>query len=164
MHYLDTWWNAKRGTHGNIIFGRKGGFNQALTFLNSGKNVAILFDQNVKRSHSIFVNFFGIPASTTKTIGLASLKTDCKILFATMIKGNGGKYKLIVKWIKPPSEREGTIEERIHDTILDSHKILEETIRESPNLWFWIHRRFKTRPSGEAEDFYDKVKFPEDLS
>ncbi len=160
---LDKLWNSKREKNGVTLFGRKGGFKEILKFIDQGKNVAILFDQNVKRSHSIFVDFFGIPASTTKTIGLASQKTKCKIFFATMIPIANGKYRLIAHKIKSPLEREGTHEQQIHDTILESHKYLEYYVAKYPEQWFWLHRRFKTRPSGEIENFYDQKLFPEDV-
>ena len=163
MKYLDHWWNKQRTSHGNIVFGRKGGFKDVLKYLENGTNVGILFDQNVKASHSIFVDFFGIPASTTKTIGLASLKTTCKILFTSMVEMPDGTFKLIAHWIKPPQEREGDHDKKIHDTIADAHKHLEDLIRKYPEQWFWIHRRFKTRPLGEAEDLYDTKKHLERL-
>lgn len=170
MKHLDTWWNKKRQIHGNIIFSRKGGFNDIVHYLNSGKNVGILFDQNVKRKHSIFVNFFGIPASTTKTIGLASIKTECKIIFTTMVPKDPNdiedykNYELIARWITPPHERSGDdINKKIHDTISEAHAHLEECIRKYPEYWFWIHRRFKTRPEGEAENLYNPELFKEDI-
>ena len=151
----DDWWNKQRQSHGNTIFSRKGGFKDIIKHLESGKNVAILFDQNVKKSHSIFVDFFGIPASTTKTIGLASQKTNCKILFTTLLPEENGKQKLVAHWITPPSQRNtGDKEKDIHDTILDTHKYLEKYINQYPDQWFWLHRRFKTRPEGEPENLY----------
>lgn len=163
MKRLDHFWNSKRQANGVTLFSRKGGFKKIIQFIEEGTNVAILFDQNVKRSHSTFVDFFGIPASTTKTIGLTSQKTNCKIFFAIMIPLANGKYRLIAHKIKSPVEREGTHEQKIHNTILESHKYLEYYIRAYPEQWFWLHRRFKTRPLGEKENFYDKKLYPEDL-
>lgn len=168
---LDLWWNNKRQAHGNIIFSRKGGFKDIIEYINNGKNVAILFDQNVKRKHSIFANFFGHPASTAKTIGLVSLKTNCRIIFTTILPNkpndlyNYTDYKLVAHWVKPPQEREGNDnDKKVSDTISEAHNYLEKYIRQHPEYWFWIHRRFKTRPEGEPENLYDARIFKEDLA
>ena len=160
MPLLDSWWNKRREKFGNSIFSRKGGFSEVTKRLSAGGNVTILFDQNVKRSHGIFAPFFGIEASTTKTVALASICTGAEIFVTAMLPLEDGKYKLIVKRIQKPSNRAGDTDQQIRDTIIDANLALEEMVRASPEQWFLMHRRFKTRPLGENENFYDEVLYP----
>lgn len=156
----DTWWNSLREIHGNHVINRKGAFQNIISKINCGENVAILFDQNVKSNHAIFVPFFGLLAATTKTTALVSLRTGCPIVLTSMVEVAPEKYKLYAYQIKRPAEREGTIEEKIENTILEAHMYLEDIIKKHPEQWFWIHRRFKTRPQGEAESIYDQSIHP----
>lgn len=158
---LDLFWNSQREATGNEIFGRKGGFSEIVKKLKEGHNVVLLFDQNVKRSHGMFVPFFGHNASTTKTVALASLRTGCKIVLASMIETSPFKFKLKATWIKGPRDRKGTADERTRDTLIDANLALEELIKENPHEWFLVHRRFKTRPKGEPENWYNQDLYPE---
>ncbi|HMO17090.1 MAG TPA: hypothetical protein PKA63_00520 [Oligoflexia bacterium] len=152
---LDKWWDARRGSHGSKIFYRKGGYKSIISELNNGQNVAILFDQNIKKNHAIFVDFFGVPAATSKSIGLAPMRTNSPIVFAAIVETSPEKFKLYVIPLKKPSERPGSVDEKIYHTIREANTYLEKIIKDHPEHWFWIHRRFKTRPPGEIEDFYD---------
>ncbi len=162
LPFIDGWWNKRREINGNQIFGRKGGFSEVTKRLSRGDNVAILFDQNVKRSHGMFVPFFGIEASTTKTLALASLRTGCQVVLSVVLPVSDTKYKLIVKKIKRPQDREGDQDQQVRETIVDANLALEELVKEYPEQWFLMHRRFKTRPLGENENFYDEVLYPVD--
>lgn len=156
----DAYWHSLREIHGNRISSRKGGFNTIVSDLNKGENVTILFDQNVKPNHAAYVPFFGVLAATTKSIALASIRTDCPIVMAAMVETSPSHYKLYAYSIKKPNDREGTQEEKIYETIKEAHQYLEQIILKHPEQWFWIHRRFKTRPKGEAENLYDPEIYP----
>lgn len=158
---LDLYWNSLREASGTEIFGRKGGFAEVTKKLKEGKNVVLLFDQNVKRSHGMFVPFFGHSASTTKALALASLRTGCKIIFATITEPETFKYKLHAEWINGPRDRVGTADDRIAATLTDANLVLEKYVRQYPYEWFLIHRRFKTRPKGQPENWYDQTLYPE---
>lgn len=158
---FNAWWKSKREINGNHVFPRKGGYASIVSELNRGQNVAVLFDQNVKKSHATFVNFFGTPAATTKSPGIASIRTSCPIILATMVEVSPSKYKLYAYPITRPKDRpETSTEEKINKMIEEAHIYLEKIIRLHPEQWFWIHRRFKTRPKGEAENFYIPEAFP----
>lgn len=158
---LDLFWNSLREASGTEIFGRKGGFAEVTKKLKEGKNVVLLFDQNVKRSHGMFVPFFGHSSSTTKALALASLRTGCKIIFATITEPESFKYKLHAEWITGPRDRQGNADDRIAATLTDANLVLEKYVRQYPYEWFLIHRRFKTRPKGEPENWYDQILYPE---
>ncbi|MFN8392649.1 MAG: hypothetical protein U0136_20315 [Bdellovibrionota bacterium] len=155
LQRVDRWWNIRREMFGNHVFGRRGGYQEMVTRLRDGQEVALLFDQNVKSSHACFVDLFGIKAATTRAIALASIRTGAPIVFATCIDYRNGRYELICRSI--PSFEELETEERIHRISRALNERLEEVVRRCPEQWFWIHRRFKTRPQGEPENIYQGI-------
>ncbi len=155
LRRLDEWWKRRREIHGHQVFDRKGGHREIVSRLNRGEDVAILFDQNVKRKHAAFVNLFGIPAATSKSMGLAALQTGCPIVFVACAETTPGKYRFIAEEIANPKDEGGSAQEKVHRVVERLHLPLEQVIREHPEQWFWIHRRYKTRPVGEPETLYD---------
>ena len=151
---FDAWWRGRREQYGNIIFDRAGGFKEITRRLKLGEDVVVMCDQNVKRNHAIFVEFFGIPAATAKTVAITALRTGARILFGSPVQTVPGKFEVTAVEIPHPSEEEGTTDEKIAKCTAHMHRAFEEQILRRPEAWFWIHRRWKTRPEGEPENFY----------
>ena len=151
---LDSWINKIREKNGNKIFSRKGAYKKSIQYLRNGEHVAMLCDQNVKRRNSVFIDLFGTQASSTVTIGHAVAKTKCALLFTVLVRTSAGKYKYIAREIDTNFETKD-LAEFTKLVMRNYHLALEDVIREYPEQWFWIHRRFKTRPEGQKEDFYD---------
>lgn len=154
LPHLDRWWTAQRESHGHRVFPRKGGHREIVARLNAGEDVAILFDQNVKRKHATFADFFGTPAATTKAMGLVALQTGCPIVFVACAEVSPGSYKFFAEEIPNPKLDLGTAKQKVSEITESLHRALEQMIRSFPEQWFWIHRRFKTRPLGEPETVY----------
>jgi Kdo2-lipid IVA lauroyltransferase/acyltransferase len=153
---VDAWWNRRREVYGNSVFSRNGGFAEIVKRLNEGKSITLLFDQNVKLNHAIFVELFGIKAATTKTVALANLRTGAPIIFTTSAYLGNGKFKVIAKNVTDfRSRTDLSKEEKIYQITKELHEHTEEAIKAYPDHWFWIHRRYKTRPQGEKENLYD---------
>jgi len=161
---LDKYWTETRQRFGLEVFGRKGGFQEMIVQLHRGQDVAVLFDQNVRRSHAMFVNLFGVPAATTKAVGLAAIRADSHVVLAACIENTPerrqfGRYRIYVRSVLNPNmdpELTGlSTEEKVRSFLERVHRELETLIRFQPESWFWIHRRWKTRPEGEPENFYD---------
>ena len=152
---FDAWWKGRREQFGNTIFDRAGGFKEISKRLKAGEDVVVLCDQNVKRNHAVFVDFFGIPAATAKTVALIALRTGSKILFGCPVQISPGKFAVTAEEIPHPSEEEGTSDEKIAKCTAHMHRAFERQILKRPEAWFWIHRRWKTRPKGEPENLYE---------
>lgn len=150
---FDNWWKKRRELYGNEIFSRGGGYNELIKRINNGQDVAVLYDQNVRGSHAIFVNFFSQKAATTKTLALAAIRTEAPILFATCAWLGDDKYQIISKNINTHKD---CLDKklRIERISREVNQAAEEAISLYPEQWFWIHRRFKTRPAGEPENTY----------
>jgi len=112
-----------------------------LRSLKSGTPVWYAPDQNYGKEHSIFVPFFGIPASTiTATSRLAKLSQAPVVPFFTR-RLNNGQYCL---HLLPPLEDFPSAD--IAADTLRINKLIENEIRLAPEQYLWAHRRFKTRP------------------
>ena len=149
-----SWWTERRTAHGNRIFDRTGGFASTVHALERGENVALLFDQNVKAQHAVFVDLLGIPAAIARTYGLVAIRTKCPIFFAALAQLPGGKYRMFAKQLNNPYAEAISTTEKIERLSREANMCLEQLIQKYPEQWFWIHRRFKTRPPGQAETLY----------
>ncbi len=150
---IDNWVNSVRELKDNEVYSRKGAYRKTIRYLRNGHNVGILCDQNVKRQYATFVDLFGITASATVTIGHAVAKADCPLMFTVMARKKDGKYRFIAREIDTNFDKTD-INEFTKLVMKNYHSVLEDLIREYPDHWFWMHRRFKTRPEGQKEDFY----------
>ena len=155
LRRLDKWWTAQREMYGNEVFARTGGYGEVEKRLNKGQDVGILFDQNVKGSHAVFVDFFGIKAATTKIVALASLRTGAPIVIYASAYLESGHFKVYAKHLPSLKDASGSREEKIIKTTEELNAFNEELIIKHPEQWYWIHRRFKSRPKGEPENLYN---------
>lgn len=154
---LDRWWTSLREARGNTIIDRRGAFKAMVADVSAGRSVAVLFDQNVTRKHAVFPNWFGVPASTTRALALAALKTEAPLVVASMRYCGGDRYSI--------EACECETQDLYADAALSSdEKVLRLTQRLSdhycrmiadfPEGWFWLHRRWKTRPDEGEESVY----------
>ena len=113
--------------------------------LKAGKTVWYAPDQNHGGTHSIFVPFFGIPASTiTSTSRIAAISGAAVVpFFQRRLPGNRG-YELTLY----PALNHFPGDSVEADTVRIS-QLIENQIRKMPEQYLWVHRRFKTRPEGE---------------
>lgn len=114
-----------------------------LRALKAGKAVWYAVDQNTSRRESVFVDFFGIPASTNSaTARLAKLTGAAVVPFHAIRREDGSGYDLYLEpaWEDFPT---GDLEA---DT-LRVNRLVEKWVRQTPEQYLWIHRRFRTRPN-----------------
>ncbi len=150
----DRWWHKHRGLFGNQIFGRLGGYREMVERLKRGEDVMVLSDQNVKANHAVFVDFLGIKAATTKSVALAALRTGAPVLFLAGVEVSPNRYFLTGERICEAGVKFADADAAVQEITQKIAHALERLIRENPESWFWIHRRFKTRPPGEPETLY----------
>jgi KDO2-lipid IV(A) lauroyltransferase len=154
---LDRWWTGLREARGNRIIDRTGAFKEMVRAISQGTSVAVLFDQNVKINHAVFVDWFGKPAATTRAFALAALKTQAPVFVASMVYCGDDRYRVesiecdFSTLYHDQSVSDGEKVERITKVISDHYC---QMIRRFPEGWFWIHRRWKTRPEGHPERVY----------
>ncbi len=135
--------NRRMGS-GNRIIGKRELARRILRALSANEAVGILVDQNTSVEEGVFVDFFGRKASADAGFTKLAIRSG-----ATVIPGFAlweESEKRYVLRFYPPVEMTG-------DTGADTQRlqtVLEEVIRRYPDQWLWLHRRWKTRPEGEA--------------
>jgi KDO2-lipid IV(A) lauroyltransferase len=124
-----------------------------LKLLRTGAAIWYAPDQDYGAQRSIFVPLFGVPAATvTATSKFARLGRARVIPFTQTRLADGCGYKVVVH--PPLTDFPGDSEEADG---LRINQWIEEAIRQQPEQYLWAHRRFKTRPPGEAK-LYKKQK------
>jgi KDO2-lipid IV(A) lauroyltransferase len=121
-----------------------------LKALRERKFVAILADQDAG-SNGQFVDFLGRPASTGRGPAAFVLRSQAPIVFCVAIRQPGGKHAvecelLTFNFSKDGSQRGWSEEKQLRYITEAWTKVLEKYIRRYPDHWFWMHRRWKTRP------------------
>jgi KDO2-lipid IV(A) lauroyltransferase len=146
---LDRRLVALRTSGGNTVIYKRKALARVLTAIREGDIVAILIDQNVQQGDGIFVRFFGRPACTTTVAAALALKTGCAIVPVRCLLQPSGRYRMVYG---PPVEWAGTGRRDEDVAALTQHltSIIEGWVRESPEQWLWLHRRWKTMPSRGA--------------
>ncbi len=125
------------------------GVAPALKAAKTGALFHYLPDQDAGLTNASFVPFFGVPAATMTTLGrLASISGAAVIPCFTRQLPWGRGYEVI---FHPPLDDFPS--GRTEDDALRMNAVIEAGVREMPEQYFWVHRRFKTRPPEEA-DFY----------
>ncbi len=120
------------------------------TALRRGGAVLFVSDQDAGGG-GIFVDFFGQPASTAKGPILMSLRTGAPVVMALTIREPNGHHRLV---LTPPLEWTRTGDES-RDVLAGTQRWtrdLEEWIRRYPPLWFWVHRRWKSKPEDRVAE------------
>lgn len=135
---------ALRGLSGNRVIHKRNAVRDILRTLRRGEGVAIVIDQDARRK-GIFVPFFGRPASTTSTLALAALRTGATVVPTYSLPRADGSYTIVYEpplAFEPSEDREADVREL---TARCTARI-EEWIRRRPELWLWMHRRWKSQP------------------
>jgi KDO2-lipid IV(A) lauroyltransferase len=112
--------------------------------LSQNRVVGILIDQRAKRSEGIWADFFGKKAPTTPGLAVLAMKTGAPVVPVFMVRDGFGKHRLV---IQEPLElvHTGDIKKDVEaNTQLFNHT-LESMIRQYPDQWFWVHRRWERK-------------------
>ena len=135
---------ALRGRFGNEVIAKRGAMRDAIKALRQNKGVGFLLDQDA-RSAGVFVRFLGQWASTFPSAGLLAVKYELPVVQLRSWPNADGTITVSVE---PPFEVPvtGDLEKDIWTATQIMTRKIEDDIRRDPRWWFWMHRRFKTRP------------------
>jgi KDO2-lipid IV(A) lauroyltransferase len=147
--YLDRMVRRYRTMHGNTVVDKDDAVRGLLSAMKSGQTVGILMDTNITPPQGVFVDLFGIPACTASGLARIALRTDAAVVPGFTLWDRAlRKYRLrfdpAVKLIRT-GNRDADI---VANTALFT-KVIEDYIRQYPDQWLWVHRRWKTRPPGQ---------------
>ncbi len=107
-------------------------------------------DQDFGAKESIFVDFMGVNTATITGLSRIAKMTDAKVipLIPTRLPDGTVNLRFYPEWQNFPSDDPVADTQRMNDFIA-------ERVREQPEQYYWLHKRFKTRPEGEVS-FYQK--------
>jgi len=120
---------------------------RGLTWLRNGLKFLYAADQDYGAKGSEFVPFFGIQAATI-TLPSDLFKKGTRVYFFNVIRVNSS-YEITLDEFSQQTDKDGFLNEM--------NNFYQKAILETPTQYFWMHRRFKTRPEGE-EGFYPHWK------
>ncbi len=106
--------------------------------------VGLLMDQNVAWREGVFADFFGRPACTNKGMALLALKTGAPVIPAFLIRNHSGFTAKFLPEI--PLIKTGDKVKDLEANTAQYNRVIESVVRQYPDQWFWVHRRWNTRP------------------
>ena len=114
--------------------------------LRRGRMIGILLDQNASRAEGVFVPFFGRPTSTSRSLALLALRTGRPIVPVFIHREPDGRHRVVLEAAlgRPAA---GSPDAAVLELTAQCAQRTEATIRRWPEQWFWLHRRWRTRPS-----------------
>ena len=148
--YLDRLMRRYRTMHGNSAVDKDDFVRGLLSAMKAGETVGILMDTNMTPPQGVFVDFFGIPACTASGLARIALRSDAAVVPGFTVWDPAlRKYRLR---FDPPLKliRTGNDDADVLANTALFTKVIEEYVRKYPDQWLWVHRRWKTRPVGEA--------------
>jgi KDO2-lipid IV(A) lauroyltransferase len=145
--YLEKSTHAFRTCSGNGTFNRDDSPLKIVRALKNNSCVAVMMDQNTA-VRGVFVDFFQKKAATPRSVALLSHKLDTPILPVFVHPEKNGTYSIEIK-PELKLKKTGDKDKDILDWTEECQKAIESVVREHPENWMWIHRRWKTRPPEE---------------
>ena len=139
-----------RSGPGNRTIDKRSAAREMLAILREGGTLGILVDLNTLGREAIFVDFFGIPAATTFIVAKLALRTGASVLPVFAPWDDDHKRFRLKIGAPLPMENTGDEDEDVRRLTQQYTRVVEDYVRRYPDQWLWIHRRWKTRPEGEA--------------
>ena len=141
---VDAWMRAGRLRFGQAtLLSRQDGVKPIVRALREGKMLYLLPDMDLGPQESIFVPFFGIPTATVPSLPrFAKLGGARVVPVVTRLVPDGYEVRVHPAWQSYPSD----------DVAADTTRMnaeLQTWIDAMPEQYYWVHKRFKTRPAGE---------------
>lgn len=143
--YLNRFVVASRRIRGLTLLDKKGAMATAQEKLRDGTLLCFVGDQDAGRK-GLFVDFFGQPASTYKSIALLAVVTGAPVVIGYARRcGRRARYEVGVKQILYPEQWESQ-DDPIRWITQAYTAAIEAIVREEPEQYLWIHRRWKSKP------------------
>lgn len=134
----------RRRLSGNRLIYKKDFARSILKALSANQAVGILIDQNASPDTGVFVDFFGIPACAGTGFAKIAAHSGAAVVPGFALWSDE-EQRYVLRFYPPlPVTGDATRDTQALQSLL------EQVIREYPDQWLWIHRRWKTRPAGES--------------
>jgi KDO2-lipid IV(A) lauroyltransferase len=138
-----------RQSTGNTVIYRQGTIRRVLRRLHAGRGVALLIDQHIQDRDAVYVDFFERPVATTSVLAALALRTGAPVIPVFALPIGPGRYRMIYEHpVEPPPADHPDAVREFTQRCTD---VLEMYVRRRPELWLWMHRRWRDgEPSFDA--------------
>jgi KDO2-lipid IV(A) lauroyltransferase len=143
--HLNTLLETIREGTGNTVLYRKGTIRRVMRTLEANHGVAVLIDQHIMSRDAIYVDFFEQPAATTSAVAALALRTGAVVVPVFALPIGGGRYRMIYEHpVEAPRMRGDQADiDSIREFTQRCTDVLEMYVRRHPELWLWMHRRWR---------------------
>jgi KDO2-lipid IV(A) lauroyltransferase len=136
---------------GNSVIYRHGTLRRILRTLQAGEGVGILIDQHIMTRDAIYVDFFNRPAATTSAVAMLALRTGAPVVPLFALPIGGGRYRMVYEHPLLLPAADST--EALQEFTQRCTDVLEMYVRRNPELWLWMHRRWRDGEGAGRELF-----------
>jgi KDO2-lipid IV(A) lauroyltransferase len=140
--FVDAIINKHRCWFGNRVVPMGLSVREIIKTLHDGGIVAIAPDQSGDKDHGIYIEFFGSVVATHQGPAVFALRSGAPLLMGFMLRQPDGTYEVILEEI-PTKDLIGHSDENIRELTRRHLRKLEQHIRQHPDHWLWMHRRWK---------------------
>ena len=147
--YLHRFLERTRESTGNRVIYRQGAMRRVLRALQSNETVAMLIDQHIQPSNAVMVDFFNRPAATTTAVATLALRTGAPLVPIFALPLPGGRVRLVYEHpvpLPPPDSPDP-----VRELTQSCTDVLEMYVRRYPELWLWMHRRWREPAPSPSE-------------
>jgi KDO2-lipid IV(A) lauroyltransferase len=147
---VDNLVNHIRCLHGNQVLHKDDFARGLLASMRRGETVGILMDTNMTPPQGAFVDFFGHSACTGSGLARVAMKTGARVMPGFLLWEEATRQYVLRFGAPLALVSSGDVEaDAVANTALFTG-VIEDYIRQYPDQWLWVHRRWKTRPQGEV--------------
>ena len=149
--WLARLWRRGRERAGvqELVVTRGETLRAALRAMREGRVLGYVIDQNMAARRAIFPTFFGVPAATSPTPAYLALRAKAEVFFALDVQLEDGRHRIVIEGpLRVPES--GDRDADVLAFMQGLNHRLEHWIRLHPEQWYWVHRRWKTRPPAES--------------
>lgn len=139
--------SVRRST-GNVVIYRRGAIRRVLRTLAENRAVAILIDQHI-HTDAVYVDFFNRPAATTSALAALALRTGAPVVPVFALPARGGKFRMVYEHAVDPPRADDP--DAIREFTQRCTDVLEMYVRRYPELWLWMHRRWRDLEPRDAD-------------
>jgi KDO2-lipid IV(A) lauroyltransferase len=139
-------WRRVRARAGveDLVVGGGGTLSAAVKALRAGRVLGYVIDQSEPGNNAVFPTFFGVPVATSATPAVLCRRTGALAIFILSMPLPDGRHHVVIEGPLVPQDS-GDRERDTLAIMLDLNDRLEAWVRRRPELWYWLHRRWKRR-------------------
>jgi KDO2-lipid IV(A) lauroyltransferase len=148
---VNDFWRSRLEATGMRLLTREDAMKKMLACLRKNEAVALVLDQNRPSGQGVFVDFFGTKASTISALAILAMMSKAPVIPVFLIRGGREPWhhrmecRAPLEFEYPPDGSDAVVFNTQRYT-----KIIEEVVRRHPEQWIWLHKRWRSRPEGEA--------------